>query len=634
MKLFARPTERCELTKRSTSRKGEKSPLNFLRAYRKEEEGAAVILTLFIFVFMLVMAGLGIDMMRFEMERARLQSTLDAAVLAGAGSPTGTDPELVVRDYFAKSEMSEFLNDFAEGDIVTTLNSSSVTASATMTMDTYLMKLSGVDTLAAHAGAKAELRIPKLEIALVLDVSNSMNSNGKIGNLQTAAKQFVTTIMNSADPGDAVISIVPFSTSVAPSEEIYDALAVDETHDYSECLVFDDDDYNDTALVTEAAANLDLTLQPITQAIYTSRFGNFDDLNVSWRSCYTEDGFRIKPFSASESELHTTIDDMIADGNTTGSLGVKWGAALLDPSFRDVTASLISSNQMDGSLANVPVDYDEGDTVKVIVMMGDGQNTETYFFDSSSQYRGPNSELFHIRHEVEEFLYIYHEGNTNRRWYWNGYEYLCDQGPWRCEYRVDTEENYYIRDIDDFYGPGLATGPGDVIDTTPLPECASITSEDCDDVEDVLLDGRWYVNALTGDRIDGSTFVAFDDTLPGFKSRYRLSWEEAWGLMSPDEYGDLTGNYDAYDEYEAANSNVNGSSKDTRMLDICTSAKSTGKDVVIYTVGFEIAEGGTAETTLKGCASATTHYYRAEGVDITGVFSSIASNVQSLRLTQ
>ena len=112
--------------------------------FRKNEDGSMIILTLFIFIFMLAMAGLGIDSMRHEMHRAHLQATLDSAVLAGAGASTEEQAKHVVEDYFAKSGMSDYLNAIGEDDITMTLNTSSVAAKADFTMDTYLMKLSGV----------------------------------------------------------------------------------------------------------------------------------------------------------------------------------------------------------------------------------------------------------------------------------------------------------------------------------------------------------------------------------------------------------------------------------------------------------------------------------------------------------
>lgn len=593
-----------------------------LNLFRKDEEGSMIILTMFIFLFMLVMAGLGIDSMRHEMSRAHLQATLDSAVLAGAGSSSEDEAKAIVEDYFLKAGMSEYLNEIKEGDIEMTLNSSKVTASADMELDTYLMKLSGVDTLGANAKATAQTRIPKLEIALVLDVSNSMNSNGKIGNLKVAAKQFVTTILNSTDPGNATISIVPFSTSVQPSQEIYDALSVQETHQLSSCLVFDDDDYNDTALVTDTAASTNISLVPMRQAIYTSRYGDFDNLNQPWRSCYTEDGYRIMQFSTSESDLHTKIDSMIADGNTTGSLGVKWGAALLDPTFRDVTNT------------TVPVDYTEPDTMKVIVMMGDGQNTTTYFFPENSQYRGPDSDLFLVEYNDEVFQYAYYIYNSNYRWYGSSNEWRCSQWYAECVYADQTFTNYFMRDPDSSSSAGLATEPGDAPDLTILPTCGTVPEGiECDDITvDENHDDWNYINVDTGAVIDGRDFVTLDDWVTDFERRERLSWEDAWGLMSPDEYGDITGVYTAYNQYENSASNVDGPTKDARMSTVCSASKDNG--VVIYTIGYEIAENGTAETSLKDCASTDAHYYRVEGVDITDAFGSIAGNVQSLRLTQ
>ncbi|WP_172978118.1 TadE/TadG family type IV pilus assembly protein [Roseovarius sp. THAF27] len=625
--------------------------------FRKDEDGAMMILTLFIFIFMLVMAGLGIDSMRHEMHRAHLQATLDSAVLAGAGASSEEEAKHVVEDYFAKAGMSEYLNAIGEDDIDIGLNSAYVTASAQFEMDTYLMKLSGVDRLSTAAEATAMTRVPKLEIALVLDVSNSMNQNGtnrksKMENLQKAAKEFVTTILETTDPGNATISIVPFSTSVTPSQDIYDALLVDERHDYSNCLWFDEDDYDSTALATDAAASEDLSLVPMKQAIYTSRFGDFENLDWPWRSCYTEDGYRVMQFSTSETDLHDKIDEMIAHGNTSGELGVKWGAALLDPSFRDVTGT------------TVPVDYSDSETMKIIVMMGDGENSTTYFFPQDSKYRGENSDLFEVEYEVQEFDYAYYIYNANYRWYGSSNEWRCSQWYANCKYKSVTYDNYVMRDPEYTYGPGLLTTVANVLNGVSGSRSStcqglinaghgsngskkgsppqSWSDNDCDAIEDdiwdALMDDYMYLNVEDRTWINGTDFVNLDE-LDGFKKRKRLSWEEAWGLMSPEEYGDLIGIRDADNEYEDMSSNLNGSKKNTRMDKVCSAAKDNG--VVIYTIGYEVPKDGTAETSLKKCATgydpvegSTAYYYSVDGLDISDAFGSIAGNVQALRLTQ
>jgi hypothetical protein len=56
--------------------------------------------------------------------------------------------------------------------------------------------------------------------------------------------------------------------------------------------------------------------------------------------------------------------------------------------------------------------------------------------------------------------------------------------------------------------------------------------------------------------------------------------------------------------------------------------------VVVYSIFFEVPQGGRAEQVLSDCASSSSHYYRANTTDISAVFNSIAANVQNLRLTQ
>ncbi|MDR9395324.1 MAG: Tad domain-containing protein [Roseovarius sp.] len=551
------------------------------RQFYRDEDGAAAIFILFFSVMLIMVAGIGADVMRHEMERAKLQATLDSAVLAGAGAANDEDPREIVRDYFEKSNMGAYLDEFDEDDVQTTLTSTRISASASMTMDTYLMKMAGQSQLSASGAATAEKRVPRMEIALVLDVSGSMGRNGKLGNLKTAAKEFVSTILDSSNPGETSISVIPFSWGVTPSDGIYNGLDVTETHNYSTCLRFDDSDYQETTIDPSTAYD---------QQIYTALYGDFQDHYDPWRSCYTEDAFRVLPFSMDETDLHDKIDSLQADGNTSGHLGMKWGAAMLDPAFEPLADTLIASGEVDPRLDDVPASFTQPDTLKLVVMMGDGQNTTSYYFDRDSAYRGPDSDLKLVRYTEQQFDYAYYIYNESYR---SNDESVCDRWWWECVYEADGEEisAYYLHDRND--------------------------------------NRYWdYENA---DWVSESEFNNLPDTLEGFISSEALDWETTWGLMSPREYRDVTGNWGPWNDYTGSE-RMNGSDKDRMMRDICGSTKDEG--VIIYTIGFEISRGGNAETQLKNCASSFAHYFRAEGVNITDAFSAIASNVQHLRLTQ
>ena len=566
-------------------------------AFEDDEDGGMTIIALFVFILMLTMGGISIDLMRHEMERTQLQATLDSAVLAGAGAPAGatkSDIKAIVEDFFAKSGKADYLNNLSEDDIVATLNSRRVPATANMTINTYLMKLMGVTTLNAGGGATAEVRTPKLEVALVLDVSGSM-SGTKLTNLKSAAKSFVTTILNSAESGDTVISVVPFSWTVAPGEAIYTAMQanINDTHDYSSCLRFTANDYSDAYIDP-----LKSELEPpkYDQQIYTSVYGDFDALSSGWRSCFNNDYAEVLAYSMSESDLHGKIDLMQASGNTSGHIGMKWGAALLDPKFQDVATSLINQEVMDSSLTNVPAPYGEPDTMKVIVMMGDGANTTSYYFDQNSAYRGPNSELFELKFQEMEFDYARHKYRDRT----SDDESKCTRSRWICYYAPTgpAEYTFYLRDANRFNNDG--------------------------DVQD------GYYSISEEIWLNEDEFAEVKEN-PEFVEDRRLDWEEAWGHMSPNYYGNTTGDWGPWNDYVGSES-VNGSTKNTRMSNICTATKTQG--VTVYTIGFEVPENGTAETELRNCASSVVNYYRASGVNITDAFGSIASNVQNLRLTQ
>lgn len=559
-----------------------------LDAFEDGEEGGMTIIALFVFILMLTMGGISVDLMRHEMERTQLQATLDSAVLAGAGAPAGaTKAEIkaIVEDFFAKSGKSDYLNDLGDGDIIATLNSRRVTASADMTLNTYLMKLMGVNTLDAGGGATAEVRTPKLEVALVLDVSGSMGGS-KLTNLQAAAKKFVTTMLNSSDQGDTVISIVPFSWTVAPGEAIYTAMKANvvDTHDYSSCLRFTQNDYDDAYI---DPVKDELSGPKYTQQIYTAVYGGFDSLSSGWRSCFNDDYAEILAYSASATELHAKIDLLNASGNTSGHIGMKWGAALLDPKFDDVATSLINQEVMDEGLTDVPAPYNEPDTLKVIVMMGDGANTTSYYFDQSSPYRGPNSDLHEVKYQEMVFDYARHK-YKNKISYNEG---KCSKNKWICYYEPAGPEQkaFYLEHDNEYYS---------------------------------IEDEEW---------ISSGEFDDLEDTIDGFIESRRLDWEEAWGHMSPNFYGDTTGDWGPWNDYVGSETE-SGTYKNARMSEICTATKAKG--VTVYSIGFEVPENGTAETELRKCASSVVNYYRAAGVNITDAFGSIASNVQNLRLTQ
>ena len=170
-----------------------------------DEGGSLVIFAMFLFVTMLLVGGLAVDIVRFEANRAKLQSTLDRAVLAAASLSQTAEPVDVVLDYFARANLEAYIT---PQDITsqTSLTSRRVSAQAAMEMDTTFTRLLGINSLHAPSAGTAEESATRTEISLVLDVSGSMSwwsySGGasKISILRDAATQFVNILM--CDPSD------------------------------------------------------------------------------------------------------------------------------------------------------------------------------------------------------------------------------------------------------------------------------------------------------------------------------------------------------------------------------------------------------------------------------------------------
>ena len=165
----------------------------FAAAFLWREDGTFTIFGVYILLIMLLFSGIGIDLMRFERDRAELQYTLDRAVLAAVDIENKDDPKAVVQEYFAKAGFADKLTSVT---VKQGLSYREVAATALSRMDTQFMHMTGVDSLGVPAASTAEERIDGVEISLVLDVSGSMNRNDRLTNLKVAAKQFVDQMVD------------------------------------------------------------------------------------------------------------------------------------------------------------------------------------------------------------------------------------------------------------------------------------------------------------------------------------------------------------------------------------------------------------------------------------------------------
>ncbi|MDQ2093266.1 TadE/TadG family type IV pilus assembly protein [Rhodalgimonas zhirmunskyi] len=353
---------------------GRARPGTSLRRFARDESGVMIAFSIFFFLIIVLMVGVGVDLMRFEMERTKLQNTLDRAVLAAADLQQMQDATDVVQDYFDKANLDAVL----DTPIVNQgLNFREVTATARANVNTQFMHMSGVDTLAAPALASAREAVDALEIVLVLDISNSMNDNNRLTNLKPAARAFVDAVMAMSDSDEITISIVPYNTQVNAGAALLSHYNVSTEHSYSNCVNFTAADFANTALSTTALYDRTSHFDPFGNYTEAAHFpAQSDDLVTP--VCPTGTSSEILLMGSNTTILHNKINALTADGNTSIDVGMKWANAILDPGTRPVINAMVADGDVAAVNAGKPASFSEPGVLKVIVVMTDGANTDQY----------------------------------------------------------------------------------------------------------------------------------------------------------------------------------------------------------------------------------------------------------------
>ena len=388
------------------------------RRFCTNESGVITIFAIMMLLMMLMVSGIGVDLMRNEMERTRLQNTLDRAVLAAADLDQTLDPAAVVADYFSKVGLASYLS----GVTVTEgLNFRTVVVSANGTSPTQFMSMVGVDSLPVPARGSAEERVAKVEISMVLDISGSMKNNSKMNNLRDAAKTFVDTVIRPETEGLVSLSMVPYSEHVNVGPNIFNELNTNTYHNYSHCLEVPNSHFTSAAIDQSHTYSQMQHYQWNSYSIQSGSTQNTRYDTVCPRNSYE----RIAPISQDGDALKAQIDQLRPRAGTSIFLGMKWGVALLDPGFNTITSALVQSNVVDETFADRPVAYDDSETLKTVILMTDGQNSKSSRI--SSWAYNSNSEYVHWNnYNFQWYLNNYVSYNNRSSYYWQ--KYSASQG--------------------------------------------------------------------------------------------------------------------------------------------------------------------------------------------------------------
>lgn len=187
-----------------------------LRRLMHDRRGNVAIIFALALIPLSLSVGLAVDTARAYAVKSKLSQALDAAALA-VGSSTGTAAELqqIGQKFFDANFKDSGLD--AAGSFSVSVTGDVVSATGSAQVQTTLMQVIGIDTIAVSESAQVIRSIKGLELALVLDNTGSMTTSDNIGALRDAAQELVDILFGDhADHPTLRVAVVPYSASVNP----------------------------------------------------------------------------------------------------------------------------------------------------------------------------------------------------------------------------------------------------------------------------------------------------------------------------------------------------------------------------------------------------------------------------------
>lgn len=179
-------------------------------------DGAVAIIYALALIPTIAAVGSAVDLTRAMVVKMRLGEALDSAGLSVAGTVGLTEAQMTAKaqQFFYANYPPDELGTVTSLT-VTPSGNNLVTVSGSARVDTSFMGLFGIHYLDVAVNVEVTRESKGLEIALVLDNTGSMASNGKLPALKTATMELINILFGDQNtPEHLKMSLVPFSQTV------------------------------------------------------------------------------------------------------------------------------------------------------------------------------------------------------------------------------------------------------------------------------------------------------------------------------------------------------------------------------------------------------------------------------------
>lgn len=560
------------------------SPL--LSRFARKTDGALTLFALVMLPVLFIAAGVALDMMRQESTRVALQQAFDRCVLNAASLQNRSDPNSTVKTCV---EDAGFEKAVKRIEVENSDGRRRVAIAGEVVTPTFFLDALGIDETASAAASEARQRVSNIEVSLVLDVSGSM-AGDRLAGLKAAAKSFVSALI--ASYGDRVsIGIIPYNTTVNFRDNFAKTFNASDKPFYSNanCLEI-------------PPALYDMSGRPET--VNWSYTASFDFMSLPWSNTLGNEVYRPVPYNSvcppstvnvvlpptnDAQVLNAHIDNLVALGNTSIQIGMKWGSILLSRQMNPQFRTLSKMGVIPEIFNDRPLAPDPANTLKVIVLMTDGENTVLARLNPNVK-TGPSP---FFRSKGAYYYYYPRSGLPS-----------------------------YFHVLDSVW----STYPGG---ESPDPDARQLDwREVYQEIRLAIMttaatDVRWLERAAALKAIYPPTYqqVVVGSTV------YNIPTDPYWSSVAPlleyeAIFQTVTAEFVSYDEPPKTNAQLQAS---------CAADRAAG--VVIYGVAFDAPDEGQSQ--IRQCATSPQHYFDAtNAAALNAAFQSIAIDINQLRLTQ
>ena len=310
--------------------------------------------------------GAAIDYTRVNSARSSMQAALDSTSLMLAKDLS--DGRITVGEINAKATAyftALYTNKDAKAVTINATYTPSSTQGSTIRVNgsgnvtTEFMKVAGFPKLDFNTSSTSAWGNVRMRVALALDVTGSMDKDGKMDALKPAAKSLIDQLSALAkNPGDVYVSIIPFAKDVNVGASNYDANWINWSD-------WDNDNRNCNGHGQNCTTNNHNTWN----GCVTDRDQSYDTLNTAptggpstrfYAEQYDACPAQLMPLSTDFAALKTKVDSLTPNGGTNQPIGIAWG-------WQSLTQ---------GVPLNAPAEEANYTYKKVLIVMSDGLNTQ------------------------------------------------------------------------------------------------------------------------------------------------------------------------------------------------------------------------------------------------------------------